>query len=485
LKRKFLNNLFLLVVLNLLIKPLWIFGIDRSVQNLIGSNEYGIYFSLLNFSLLFNIVLDFGITNFNNRNLSQDNSLFKSYFSHIVVIRFLLAILYGCVSISAAVMLGYGNRQIYLIGILLFNQFLASFLLYLRSNISGLQFYTTDSMLSVLDRTLMIIFCSLALWGHLWHTLFKIEYFAYIQTLSYFIACIVVLCILLSKSGKISFNFQRKHALHVIKQSLPFAFLVFLMSFYNRIDSVLLERLLPNGAMHSGIYAQSYRILDAASNFAVLFAALLLPMFSRMLALKEDIKPLMRISFSLLFVLSIAFSISCSMFSHQIMANLYHDGNAYSGNIFSILVYCFIPISISYVFGTLLTANGNLWYLNFTAMIGFIVNIALNLSLIPTHGATGAATASLITQSGVMLGQLIICYKIWNFKVNSKEIVRYVLFIGLSLGSVWFISSLRGAWLLHFVSTLALISLIALSTGILPIKSFIKSIKLQLSRINS
>jgi O-antigen/teichoic acid export membrane protein len=52
------------------------------------------------------------------------------------------------------------------------------------------------------------------------------------------------------------------------------------MAFYNRIDGVMLERMLDNGQEQAGIYAQSFRILDAASMIAFLFSGLLLPMFS-------------------------------------------------------------------------------------------------------------------------------------------------------------------------------------------------------------
>jgi hypothetical protein len=51
-QKKFLSNLALILVLNLLIKPFAIFGIDATIQNRIGAQEYGLYFSLLTSSLL-------------------------------------------------------------------------------------------------------------------------------------------------------------------------------------------------------------------------------------------------------------------------------------------------------------------------------------------------------------------------------------------------------------------------------------------------
>ena len=45
--------------------------------------------------------------------------------------------------------------------------------------------FKTDSVLSVLDRLLMILFCSILLWGHITATKFRIEWFVYSQTAAY------------------------------------------------------------------------------------------------------------------------------------------------------------------------------------------------------------------------------------------------------------------------------------------------------------
>ena len=68
--KKFLKNIALVLFLNLLIKPFWILGIDRTVQNVVGVADYGFYYSIFSFSFLLNILLDFGITNFNNKNIA-------------------------------------------------------------------------------------------------------------------------------------------------------------------------------------------------------------------------------------------------------------------------------------------------------------------------------------------------------------------------------------------------------------------------------
>ena len=165
-RRKFLTNLILLLFLNLLIKPFWILGIDRTVQNTVGAGEYGFYFAIFNFSFLFNILLDFGITNFNNRNIAQNNHLLNKHFSSILALKFILAGLYMLITLIFGWIIGYNNHQMSLLALLGINQFLISFVLYLRSNISGLQLFSIDSIMSVLDRVLMIVFCGILLWGN-------------------------------------------------------------------------------------------------------------------------------------------------------------------------------------------------------------------------------------------------------------------------------------------------------------------------------
>ena len=150
-QKKFIGNLGLLIILNLLIKPFWILGIDRTVQNTVGSENYGLFFALFNFSFLLNIFLDAGITGFNNRHIARNPEDLPNTIGKIVVLKLILAIIYAVFTIGAGILVGYGQDQMEMLYFLCFNQFLLSFILYFRSNISGLHLFKTDSMLSVLD----------------------------------------------------------------------------------------------------------------------------------------------------------------------------------------------------------------------------------------------------------------------------------------------------------------------------------------------
>src|SRR6056297_2068134 len=209
LKRKFITNLLLLLFLNLLIKPFWIFGIDRTVQNLVGDAHYGLYFALFNFSMLLNILLDLGITNYNNRNIARHNFLLPKHFSNIVGLKMLLAIVYAVFSLTVAFVIGYSKVQFHLLFFLIFNQFLISFTLYLRSNISALHHFRTDSFISVMDRALMIIICGILLFTDVMDRPFTINWFVYAQTVAYALTTLTTFVVVLRKTGriKVKFNF--------------------------------------------------------------------------------------------------------------------------------------------------------------------------------------------------------------------------------------------------------------------------------------
>lgn len=427
-QRKFIVNLALLLLLNFLIKPFWIFGIDRTVQNMVPSQDYGIYFAMFNFSMLFSILLDLGLTNYNNKNIAQNNHILSKYFSGLLTFKFLLSIIYFVITFVIGFIVGYDSDRFYLLLFLSINQFLISLILFMRSNISGLHLYRLDSLLSVLDKVLMIIFCSFLLWGNVITESFSIIHFVYAQTFAYIITAMVVFSIIFFKTKVFSFQLNFPFLLVTLKQTLPYAFLVLTMTFYYRLDAIMLDLMLVDGEHQAAIYAQAYRLLDASSQIGVLFAGLLLPMFAMMIAKKQKLDDLVKLSFSLLFIPASILAIFCFFYGDNIIDLLYDNYSLSSSNVLKILMFCFVAIAGTYIYGTLLTSNGSLKHLNIIAVVGLFLNLLLNLILIPVYKAEGSAIASLITQFIVLIVQILICNKIFNFSVNYKYIFKLALF---------------------------------------------------------
>ncbi len=101
-RRKFLVNIVFLLAVSIIVKAFWVLGIDRTVQNVAGEAAYGFYFSLFSFSVLFTLLLDMGLSGFNNRAVSADPTRVKLYFGNVLLLRLMLTAAYFLVTVTVA-----------------------------------------------------------------------------------------------------------------------------------------------------------------------------------------------------------------------------------------------------------------------------------------------------------------------------------------------------------------------------------------------
>lgn len=476
-QKKFVTNIAFLIVLNLLIKPFWPLGIEPAVQNAVGNASYGEYAILFNFSFLLNIILDFGVTQFNNKNIAQNNHLLTKHFSSLFSLKLALGLVYFIITILLGFIIGYDFRYMKLLAILAVNQFLISMILYLRSSLLGLHLFKTDSFVSVADRVIMIFLC-LGLMLRWFGIEIDIMTFVYSQTIGYLLTAVIAFITVYYKTDHFKFTWNWPFSLMILKQSFPFAILVLLMTFYNRLDSVMLGALLPTGvgSEQAGIYAKAFRLLEAGNMIAYLFSIQLIPVFSRMLKHKENVEQLVKLSFILLVTPALVVSVGCFFYSTEI-SSLINHGVTDSSVEFSILMLCFTAVSTTYIFGTLLTANGNLKQLNTMAIIGICINLVLNFILIPHYKAMGSAVSSLITQFFTAGIQIYFAYKIFNFKVNVRLLIALAVFVsGIIIFNI-LSRNFTQNWMINFAIMCVFCFAWAFMSGLLNIKSIFRFIK--------
>ena len=440
-QKTFVLNLALIILLNLIIKPFYIFGIDAEVQNQVGTADYGLYFSLLNLTFLFNIILDFGIANYTSKTIAQHPTLVSSYFSKLLSIKIMLFGLYVLAIVLVAYTLGYEGLSLKMLSILIFNQFIVAIIQFIRANLTGLHRFKAEAFLSILDRTLLIVICSFLLWSDFLSEHFTIFTFVLAQLVAYSTTAIISFFLIIKNIKPVKLKFNKLYTFTLLKSSAPYALLIFLMFIYNRIDAIMLERMLPDGTLQAGIYAQGFRYLDAVNMIALLFAGLLLPIFARLIKEKKSVYSMVVTPFKLLIPGAILIGTIGFYFSNTIMNWRYIAETDASATSFSFLILSFIPISLTYIFGTLLTANGNLKALNYMALFGVVLNIGLNVILIPILKAEGAAIATLVTQSVTAIIQIVLAFQLFKFRVDWTIFARILVFtvIIVAINSSWFI----------------------------------------------
>jgi O-antigen/teichoic acid export membrane protein len=451
-RRFFVKNILFVLAVNLLVKPIWIFMIDRTVQNRVGHTTYGTYQALFNLGIIFQILLDFGLSYYNTRVVSQNPEKLKSVFPALLSARLLLVALYGTIVGSMALLAGYNSRELLLLTGILFIQVLNSFIQFLRSNIAALHRFKADGVLSVTDRLIMIAICGFLLFSPITADNFKIEWFVAAQVFSYSCA-ILIGFILLRHISRIRFSLSIDLAeiFRIIKSSVPYATLIFMMAVHTRVDTVLIERLLPDGKMEAGIYAAGYRLLDVGNMFGLMFASMLLPLFGRMLMEKQDVHPIIRMCVDIMLPGSFIAAIAALYFGANIMHMLYPAAGSYDGKVFALLMASFPAYCMMYIYSTLLTANGNLKLLNKIALVGVAINLVLNFALIPMYAAVGAAFTAFITQTSLAVCFMVFSARSLQFQKNAKWIAAHISFLLLMLLSGYAITLLPLGWQVQLI----------------------------------
>lgn len=461
--KAFTSNAILIVSLNLVVKSIYLFGIDRGVQNALPEGQYGLYFTLFNFAFLLQVIADFGLHNFNARHLAQSRHLLSKYFPDILLLKLSLGTIFLLVLAVAGWCWGFKAHAWWLLLGIGINQVLQTLVLLLRSNLAGLGLYRIDSWASILDKSLLIFIVGYLLW---WPSessgTFQLHWFILAHTAAYLITIGLLLSYLQPHLKGIRIRWHWGRILSFLRASAPFGLVVFLMTAYTRLDAIMLEKLRVDGLIQADRYASAFRLLDASNVGGVLLAGLLLPMFVRLLTTKQPIDGLVRLAISAIWSGAITLAISVFFFANPIMQLLYVNATAESATVVQWLMLTFIPMSGTYVYGTILTANGSLRPMNIIFSISIFVNLLLNYFLIPQYGATGAAAATFATQSAAFVAQLYLATRLLPLNWAWWLIIRFAILAAVLASLGWYLSSSANAsnWVVNF-------SLLILSGGVL------------------
>jgi O-antigen/teichoic acid export membrane protein len=425
-KKKFFSDLLFVQGINIAIKAVWILVIDRAVQDLLPTEEYGRYFSLFSFTILFIIVLDFGINNLNSRSVASDSSYFHNNFIGFLGVKFVLSLLFTIGVYGVAMVMDFSELQMQLLLPLILFQIGISFNQYLRSNVSALHKFKLDGLLAATDRVIVIAIIGSWLIFEPWSHLLTIQNFVLVQLLGVLFTLSLGMFINLRLLGKLKLKFRLPQISKLLYQSLPYALLAALMAIFTRVDAVMISYFLGDAEVDR--YAMAYRLLDAGNMIAVLLAGMLLPMFSRLATDKKVLSEISGLSARLLIVPAFLVAVIVSIHPGDILGLMYPNKiDIMAPDAFGLLMWSFVGICSIYIYGTLLTAVGDLKFLNILAASCALGNVILNLFFIDLMGVKGAALATLITQSTFALGCVI---KSKQWRISSDNSTSPIFIIG-------------------------------------------------------
>ena len=372
------------------------FVVNIYVIRYLGPNDFGLLSYAISFAALFATLSTLGLDSLIIRELVKEPGKRDTYLGSVFLMKIFGSVA-SYVLIAATVLLtNESSFTIFLILLIAASTLFQSFNVvdfYFQSKVLAkfsvvVQF--TTAMLMAAIRLLLI-----HLHAELW-------LFALAVTLESAFWAIGFVIIYKKQGLKIlNWKYDKETALQFIKDSWPLILSGLAVSVYLKIDQVMIKKMLNNQEV--GYYAAAVRVSESWYFIPMAITASLFPAIvnakkvSRILYMNRLQK-----LYDLLAWMSIIIAIPVTIFSGPIVKLLF--GPEYSSSAGVLTVYIWAGVSVFLGVGSsqyLITEN--LTKLSFyRTFLGMIVNVILNLILIPKIGIVGAAVATLVSYTAAV-----------------------------------------------------------------------------------
>jgi O-antigen/teichoic acid export membrane protein len=199
------------------------------------------------------------------------------------------------------------------------------------------------------------------------------------------------------KGNKLSlWKFEKKRAKKLLQEGIPLIVSGAAIFIYAKIDKVMLGTFLTDKSQ-LGYYSAAVRVSEIFDFLPVILASSLLPKLSQMKAKGEDYIQKMQIYFDISIWLWLIVAIPISLFSPFIVKILYGESYEPASLILSLYIWGQFGSNIGMARSLFLTVESKLHYSLYISLIGALINVVINLFLIPRYQALGATIATLIT----------------------------------------------------------------------------------------
>jgi len=193
----------------------------------------------------------------------------------------------------------------------------------------------------------------------------------------------------------------------LVAEGLPLLLSALAVMIYMRSDIIMLGKMA--GYRVAGIYAAASQISEACALFPVALMPALFPILVRWCRRGPDFY---KHQFERLFLVAVvgglAFSLGLTFGAPAVVHLIFGSNYVAAANVLVVHGWTILFIFIGITQSGYDVTEGLTWFATFRTFVGALLNIGLNLILIPRHGAVGSALATLVAQifSSVLLNAL-------------------------------------------------------------------------------
>jgi O-antigen/teichoic acid export membrane protein len=219
-----------------------------------------------------------------------------------------------------------------------------------------------------------------------------------------------------------------------LKAALPFGLIVAFYLVYFRIDSVMISFF--RGDEEVGLYGAAYSLISALMFLPAGLVAALFPKLAGSYSRPDERldEPFTRAARWLL-AMSLPMAVGGSLLANELTEKLLGASYAPAATALAVLAWTLPVWFTTFLQGNLLTVIERQKAVASVGAVNMVVNIALNLAVIPRYGFTGAAVTTLVTE---LTGLCLMFYLLRrNISLGRTALIALrVLLISLAMGAV-------------------------------------------------
>jgi O-antigen/teichoic acid export membrane protein len=358
----------------------------------LGAVTFGKYAFAFAFTSLFMIFSDLGLSVLSIREIARDTSKAGEYLTNISITKFILSLITIVLIVVTINLMQYPQDTtlaVYIVGgVTVFTSFTTSF----RSVFRAFERMEYEAITKIVER--LLIFGAVLPILFLGYGLIEVVSVMLIAQAFIFIFTLIILIKKFTRP-KLTFDFSLCKSL--IKEALPFGLAGVFAIIYFQTDTVMLSMM--KGDAVVGWYNAAYRLVMGTLFIPGAFVGALYPVLSRYFtSSKDSLMVVYEKSFKFLLMLAIPLGIGTTLLADRIIFFLYGEEFAPSIIALQILIWVASILFIYSIVGyTLASINKQLVDTRITA-VSALLNVGLNLLLIPTYSYVGAGVASIISQ---------------------------------------------------------------------------------------
>jgi len=391
---------------------------------ILGVSGFGLLSFALAFTGLFSFLTDMGLNPLSIREIAKSPKGARKYLSAIIGLKTILMPLIFLVMMACILLLGYPLQAVILVAIVGVSMVLESVRYIFDGVFQAFERMEYTAMARTINSAILFTVGALAYYLHL-----GVYWFGMAFVLARGLATLYSLIVCWKRFFTPAFSFNITRFRHLLSHSWPFGLTLFLTNVFHWTDQVMLSYFW--GDPEVGFYSVAYRLVLALYFIPMAFNQSVYPVLSRTIN-TASFKRAGGIFLKYMVLISIPIAVGVTILSAGIIEFFFGSQYLPAAAALKTLVWSMVLIALYSPFHRILDSLGRQRLVLFSIILGVLLNVILNLMLIPEYGFPAAAYTTVVTTLLLLIIPLYFTARLgalpdFDFKIIPKTLVAVLL----------------------------------------------------------